>query len=545
MSELGVEGLSLEDSQSSMVSATSAEAKKAAKEAAKAAKEAAKAERAQQRGVKAAVMTQPDPEDPLREQYGDYAMVQSKTQSGRAWHKVESLGKDLSEQKVLVRARIHTTRGKGKSAFLVLRQRTATVQAVLFADDQIVSKGMVKYATQIPKESIVDVEGVITVPQQPIEACSQRDVELQVTAIHAVSRAAALPFELVDASRSEEEVRAAAERGEILPTVGQDLRLDNRFLDLRTPANQAIFRVQSAVCQLFKNTLLAEGFQEIHTPKLIAGASEGGAAVFRLDYMGTPACLAQSPQLYKQMAICADFDRVFEVGPVFRAELSFTHRHLCEFMGLDFEMAIHEHYFEVLDVIEKVFGAIFDGLSTKYAKELEFIAQQYPFQVPTFKPVRLTFPEGIALLQEGGYPDVDPFGDLNTELERSLGRIVKEKYGTDFFILHRYPSAVRPFYTMPCADDPAYSNSYDVFIRGEEIISGAQRIHDPDLLVERATACGIPLDTIQSYIDSFKLGAPPHGGAGVGLERVVMLYCGLNNIRKTSMFPRDPKRLTP
>ncbi|GIM10401.1 hypothetical protein Vretimale_14134, partial [Volvox reticuliferus] len=203
MSELGVEGLSLEDSQSSMVSATSAEAKKAAKEAAKAAKEAAKAERAQQRGVKAAVMTQPDPEDPLREQYGDYAMVQSKTQSGRAWHKVESLGKDLSEQKVLVRARIHTTRGKGKSAFLVLRQRTATVQAVLFADDQIVSKGMVKYATQIPKESIVDVEGVITVPQQPIEACSQRDVELQVTAIHAVSRAAALPFELVDASRSE------------------------------------------------------------------------------------------------------------------------------------------------------------------------------------------------------------------------------------------------------------------------------------------------------------------------------------------------------
>ncbi|EFJ52967.1 hypothetical protein VOLCADRAFT_72624 [Volvox carteri f. nagariensis] len=545
MSEAGVANLSIEDSQSSVASTATADAKKAAKEAAKAAKEAAKAERAQQRGVKAAVMTQPDPEDPLREQYGDYPMVQSREQSSRVWTKVESLGKDLSEQKVLVRARVHTTRGKGKSAFLVLRQRTATVQAVLFADDVTVSKGMVKYATQIPKESIVDLEGVVKVPEKPIEGCSQKDVELQVTGIRTVSRAATLPFELVDASRSEEEVKAAAERGEILPTVGQDLRLDNRFLDLRTPANQAIFRVQSAVCQIFKNTLLAEGFQEIHTPKLIAGASEGGAAVFRLDYMGVPACLAQSPQLYKQMAICADFDRVFEVGPVFRAEFSYTHRHLCEFMGLDLEMAIHEHYFEVLDVIEKLFAAIFDGLSTEYAKELAVIAQQYPFDVPTFKPLRLTFPEGIALLQQGGYPEVDPLGDLNTELERALGKIVKEKYGTDFFILHRYPSAVRPFYTMPCADDPTYSNSYDVFIRGEEIISGAQRVHDAELLTERATACGIPLDTIQSYIDSFKLGAPPHGGAGVGLERVVMLYCGLNNIRKTSMFPRDPKRLTP
>ncbi|PNW82442.1 hypothetical protein CHLRE_06g279150v5 [Chlamydomonas reinhardtii] len=545
MSEADLASLSVEDSQASVGSKPDAEAKKAAKAAEKAAKEAAKAERAAQRGQKAAVMTQPDPEDPLKDKYGDYPMVQSQGQTTRKWTEVEQLEKELADQTVLVRARIHNTRGKGKSAFLVLRQRTATVQAIMFADETTVSKGMVKYATQIPKESIVDVEGIVKVPEKSIDGCSQKDVELQVTGIRAVSRAAVLPFELVDAARSEEEVKAAAERGEVMPTVGQDLRLDNRFLDLRTPANQAIFKVQSAVCQLFKTTLLAEGFQEIHTPKLIAGASEGGAAVFRLDYMGVPACLAQSPQLYKQMAICADFNRVFEIGPVFRAEFSYTHRHLCEFMGLDLEMAIHEHYFEVLDVIEKLFGAIFNGLATTYAKELAVIASQYPFEIPTFKPLRLTFPEGIAMLKEGGYPDVDPMGDLNTELERALGRMVKEKYGTDFFILHRYPSAVRPFYTMPCSDDPAYSNSYDVFIRGEEIISGAQRVHDPELLTTRAIECGIPLPEIQSYIDSFKYGAPPHGGAGVGLERVVMLYCGLNNIRKTSMFPRDPKRLTP
>lgn len=140
---------------------------------------------------------------------------------------------------------------------------------------------------------------------------------------------------------------------------------------------------------------------------------------------------------------------------------------------------------------------------------------------------------------------VDPLDDLNTEMERTLGKLVKEKYNTDFYVLHRFPLGIRPFYTMPDPDDDRYSASFDVFIRGEEIISGAQRIHDPDLLTERAEKHGIPLAEIQSYLDAFKCGAYPHGGAGVGLERVVMLFCGLNNIRKTSMFPRDPKRLSP
>ncbi|KAL6217992.1 hypothetical protein ACLB2K_011209 [Fragaria x ananassa] len=148
------------------------------------------------------------------------------------------------------------------------------------------------------------------------------------------------------------------------------------------------------------------------------------------------------------------------------------------------------------------------------------------------------------MLKDAGV-EVDPMEDLNTEKERRLGQIVLEKYGTEFYILHRYPSAVRPFYTMPCYDNPEYSNSFDVFIRGEEIISGAQRIHSAEFLTERAKACGIEVETISPYIDSFRYGVPAHGGFGVGLERVVMLFCGLNNIRKTSLFPRDPKRLTP
>ncbi|CAD7699370.1 unnamed protein product [Ostreobium quekettii] len=505
---------------------------------------ATKKAKAAARAAKAEAPTQADPDDPLASRYGDSELIQSRSITGRVWTDVGSLGGDSVGKSVLVRARVHAVRGTGKNCFLVLRQGWATVQAVVFADGVAASKPMVKYAQRLPKESLVDVEGTVVAPKEAVVSCSQSDVEIQVNGVHCVSRAAELPFQVTDASRSEEEVRKAAEAGEQFATVLQDNRLNHRYLDLRTPANQGIFRLQSAVCQLFREILLAKGFCEIHTPKLIGGASEGGAAVFRLQYMGQPACLAQSPQLYKQMAICSDLGRVFEIGPVFRAETSNTHRHLCEFTGLDFEMAIHEHYSEVLDVVEDLFMNMFEGLRARFSRELAAVASQFPFEPFEAKPVRLLFSEGIKMLQAAGH-DVDPLGDLSTETEKALGALVKEEYATDFYILHRYPAAVRPFYTMPAADDPNYSNSFDVFMRGEEIISGAQRVHDAALLVERARACEVPVETIQAYVDSFKLGAPPHGGVGVGLERVVMLYCGLNNIRKTSMFPRDPKRLSP
>ncbi|KAL6786068.1 TSD2 [Auxenochlorella protothecoides x Auxenochlorella symbiontica] len=543
-----VQSLSLEEPKVPSEGRSEAEkaAKKAAKAAAKAQKEAEKAAKAASRGQKQASVTEADPNDPLASQYGDVELVQSQTISGNVWTKVEKLDPSIEGTTVLVRARVQTVRGKGKSAFLVLRQELATVQAVLFVDDNTVSKGMVKYASAITRESVVDVTGVVVRPLAPVEGCSQSEVELKVTAIRCVARAGPLPFEIADAARGAEAISKATEAGEQVVTVLQDTRLDNRIIDLRTPANHSIFRVQSAVTQLFREFLLKEDFVEIHTPKLLGGASEGGASVFKLDYMGQPACLAQSPQFYKQMAICSDLPRVFEVGPVFRAENSYTHRHLCEFTGLDMEMTINESYHEVLDVVDRLFHTMFEGLNERCAWELTTINSQYPFAPLKFLPKapRLEFAEGIKMLQEAGY-DVDPFGDLNTELERVLGKIVAEKYNTDFYILHRYPSAIRPFYTMPCKDDERYSCSYDIFIRGEEIISGAQRIHDPSLLERRAKECGIPVETIQAYVDSFKYGAWPHGGIGVGMERVVMLFCGLDNVRKTSMFPRDPKRLAP
>lgn len=514
--------------------AGAAVSKKAAK---KAEKERLKAEKA------AARQAQEEAPDPLAHNYGDAEMIRSAAQTDTEYTRVDALAAGLVGREVHLRARVHTVRGKGKTAFVVLRQRTATVQCVLFVDDKTVSKGMIKYVTSLEKETIVDVVGRVSAPEVPVESCTQKAVEVQVRTVHAVSRSLArLPLQIEDASRPEP---AEGEKAD-MAGVSQAVRLDNRVLDLRTPANQAIFKCQSQVCHFFRESLLEQGFVEIHTPKMIAGASEGGAAVFRLDYIGRPACLAQSPQLYKQMAICADFEKVFEIGPVFRAEKSFTHRHLTEFTGLDFEMAIKEHYFEVLDVIEDFFHRIFDGLERTCAPELETIGSQYPFE-PLLHPkptLRITFEEGCKLLADAGY-DADPTEDIGTEQEKALGRLVRDKYKTDFYVMHRYPKNARPFYTMLAPDDEGVTNSYDVFIRGEEIISGAQRIHDSGLLEKRAVECGIDPETIRAYLESFSYGAPPHGGCGIGLERVVMLYLGLGNIRKTSMFPRDPQRLTP
>ncbi|KAG2648423.1 hypothetical protein PVAP13_1NG028300 [Panicum virgatum] len=400
----------------------------------------------------------------------------------------------------------------------------ATVQCV------VAGGGTARFAAGLRRESVVDVAGVVSLPREPVRGTTHQLVEIQVEKLHCISRAVSnLPISVEDAARSEEDVARAKAAGEQLVHVGQDRRLDYRVIDLRTAANQAIFRVQ---CQV-ENMPLSEGFVGIHTPKLIGGSSEGGAAVFKLDYNGQPACLAQSPQLHKQMAVCGGFERVFEVGPVFRAEGSDTHRHLCEFVGLDVEMVLRDHYSEVCEVVDRLFVAMFDHLNKNCARELEAIQRQYPFKPLKYleTTLRLDYDQGIRMLQEAGV-HVDPMGDLNT-------------YDTEFYMLCRYPSAARPFYTMPCSDDPRYSCSFDVFVRGEEIISGAQRVHAPELLVAQAEARGIDVRTIAAYIDSFRSGAPPHGGFVVGLERVVMLFCGLGNIRKTSLFPRDPRRLAP
>lgn len=529
--------------------------KNAAKAAAKAAKEAQKLANRLEREAREKAKTDKQLSS-NNEAFGDAVMVQSQACTSKVWTEISNLKPPLQGQQVLVRGFLQTVRLVGKGVFVLLRSSLYTVQGVCFESKDVPSD-MVKYIGNLPSESVVDMQGIVTIPNEPVDSATQKMVELQITAFHCICKAKiAMPFQMEDACRpddgKETDVGAYNEDDEEkhddgLVHVGQKIRLDYRWVDLRTPANQSIFRIESMVGHFFRECLINRGFVEIHTPKLIGGASEGGSDVFTLDYFGQPACLAMSPQLHKQMACaCSGFERVFETGPVFRAENSKTRRHLCEFTGFDLEMAIHEHYDEVLDVFSDLFIHIFDGINERCKNEIERVREQHPFEdLQYLRPtLKLTYAEGCALLRGAGI-EQDDYGDLSTENEKKLGDIVKKKYGTDFFFMDKYPLSVRPFYTMPCPENPKLSNSYDFFIRGQEILSGAQRVHEPDMLEERAKAWGIEVSTIQDYVNSFRNGALPHGGGGIGLERVVMLFLGLPNIRKAAWFPRDPKRLTP
>ncbi|KAL6539316.1 hypothetical protein OROGR_011965 [Orobanche gracilis] len=311
-------------------------------------KEVAKLERLRKRqeaaAAAAAAAENVEAGDQLAVNYGEIDL-QSR---GRKLVEVKYMTDELKEKAVQIRGYAQTIRTVGKkTTFVVVREGPFTVQCVLNVSEDLVSPQMVKFASSLSRESIVDVEGIVSVPSQPIIGTSQQ-VEIQVRKLYCLNKAVSiLPFNIEDAARSEAEIDKALQAGKPFVHVNPDTCLNHRFLDLRTPANQAIFRVESEVENIFRQFLLSEGFSKIHTPTLTAGSSEGGAAVFRLDYFGRHACLAQSPQLYKQMAISSGFSRVCAVGPIFRAENSSTHRHLCEFIGLDVEMRIEKHYSEI------------------------------------------------------------------------------------------------------------------------------------------------------------------------------------------------------
>lgn len=485
--------------------------------------------------------------DPSKESYGKLPLINSSSKTGEKRIHIKNLSAEDDGKEVLFRARYHNARQQGATmAFLLLRQQDALIQALIKSNGESISKQMVKWAGSINLESIVLVRGIVRKVEDPVKSATVQDVEIHVTQIFSiVETPEKLPILIEDAARSDAEAEAAG-----LPVVNLDTRLDSRVIDLRTPTNQAIFKIQAGLCALFREFLGKRGFTEIHTPKIMGAPSEGGSNVFEITYFKRKAYLAQSPQLHKEQLIAADFEKVYEITPVFRAENSNTHRHMTEFTGLDLEMAIEEHYDEVVEVLADLFVFIFTELKQRYSKEIETVRKQYPveeFKLPKDgKIIRIPFKKGIAMLRAAG-KEVDDLEDLSTENEKFLGKLVRDEYDTDFYILDKFPLAVRPFYTMPDPEDPEYSNSYDFFMRGEEILSGAQRIHDPDLLKERMAVHGVDPQSpgLCDYVDAFVYGCPPHGGGGIGLERVLMFYLDLKNIRRASLFPRDPRRVRP
>lgn len=358
-------------------------------------------------------------QDFATQNYGDLPLNQSQERSGRIFSTLNDVRAEKDGERILFSARIQTSRSpSAKMVFLTLRKQFNCVQAILSQSPEQISKQMVKWAAGLEAETIVQVEGLISKVAKPIESqtVTAKDAEVKIEKIHAISRIALdeqLPFYVDDATRSEAEIQASQGTDRPMPSIGIDTRLDNRVLDLRTTTNQAIFRIQHGVCGLFREFLDNHGFTEIHSPKLQGAATESGASVFKVSYFKGSAFLAQSPQLAKQMAIAADFGRVYEIGPVFRAEDSNTPRHMTEFTGLDLEMAFDEHYHEVLDVLSGLFTFIFQQLPRRFKREIELVRKQFPvdeFLVPDQMP-RLEFPEAVKLLRAAGQ-EMGDFDDL-------------------------------------------------------------------------------------------------------------------------------------
>jgi aspartyl-tRNA synthetase len=323
-----------------------------------------------------------------------------------------------------------------------------------------------------------------------------------------------------------------------------DKRLDWRFLDLRNPKQNLIFRVQTTIEHAFRQYWVDNDFIEIHTPKLMASASESRAELFEVGYFDTTAYLAQSPQFFKQMAQPAGFGKVFEIGPAFRADPSFTSRHATEFTSVDAEISWIDSHEDVMTLHEELLVAAFTAVKEKHGEalkehfDLDVVVPSQPFP-------RIPLAEAKRIVAERGYEVPRADDDMDPEGERRISAYVKEEFGHDFVFLTDYASSIRPFYHMRHEGDASLTNSYDLIFNGVEISTGAQREHRVDVLVEQAKEKGLDPEELDFYLDFFRYGVPPHGGFGMGLARVLMLLLGEQSIRETTYLFRGPTRLLP
>lgn len=415
---------------------------------------------------------------------------------------------------------VHAVRAQSKIIFLILRDRAGTAQTVILPDNS----AAFTTARKISEESVVALSGLVVVASQ---APGGVEVHIQQLEILSVAEPQ-LPIPVVEKGGQETD---------------QSVRLDYRWLDLRKPAKLLIFQVWTTFEEALRHYFLQQHFLQIHSPKLMSAASESGAEVFAVSYFDRSAYLAQSPQFYKQMAMAAGFERIFEIGPVFRAEPSFTTRHATEFTGFDFEMSLITSPQVVMDTwaaamvyaLQQVRDEYGQAIKDMYGVEVVVPATPFP---------QLTMAEAKQLLADHRITS-ERAGDLSPEEERALGEITHRQYKHEFIYITDYPVAVRPFYHMRAANHPDITLSFDLLWKGMEIASGAQREHRYDILSAQAQEKGLHLDSLRHYLNFFRYGCPPHGGAGIGLDRMLMLLLNADSIRETTFLYRGVKRLTP
>jgi nondiscriminating aspartyl-tRNA synthetase len=409
---------------------------------------------------------------------------------------------------------VHEVRDLGGLAFYLIRDRTGILQVTIVkkkAPEEVVAG-----AKAVSRESVVRVAGTVKATGK-----APGGRELIPDRFETIARAES-PLPLDVAEKVPAEI---------------DTRIDARFLDARRPRVGAVFQVRSAVLHAVNDLLFSEGFINIQTPKVVAAATEGGTELFPIAYFEKEAFLNQSPQLYKQMMMAAGFEKVFEIGPIFRAEEHNTTRHLNEATSIDVEVSFADHE-DVMDLLERVVIATYGHVAKTCGPHLE--ALEIDFEVPKGPFPRITYEEAISIAAPKLEEDLAYGDDLSTAAERAIG----EEMGEHYFIVD-WPTAIKPYYALPYEDEPGISKAFDLMHPRMELSSGAQRVHQHDLLVDQILAKGLNPEGFEFYLRPFRYGMPPHAGWGLGAERLVMTMLDLANIREAVLFPRDRHRLTP
>ncbi|MBR6406756.1 MAG: aspartate--tRNA(Asn) ligase [Lachnospiraceae bacterium] len=430
-------------------------------------------------------------------------------------------------EEILVQGFVENFRNGKSMAFIVLKDITGKLQITVEKEKL---PEIAEAIEPLTGDSVISVTGIV----YESEYVKLNGLEMIPSSVKVESIAAALPIQ-------REEIPATKKRPGV-PKSGIDDRMDYRWIDLRTDKNQLLFKVQTAMTKALREFLLERNFIEIHTPKLIGAASESGSEVFEVKYFDRNAYLAQSPQFYKQMAMAAGFDRIFECGPVFRAEKSYTSKHTTEFTGFDLEFSYITSFRDVMKMEEEMLAYMLLKVKEQYGDEIEaqfglpVIVPETPFPVVTLAELYK------GLEEDFGYtvPDSEK-GDLTTDAERLSFEWTKKHFDHEFLFVTDYSAEKRAFYHM--RDENGIPQGYDLLWRGTEITTGAQREHRYEVLKQQAEEKGLK-DDVEFYLEFFKYGCPPHGGFGLGLDRLTMLLVGLH-INEAMFLFRSPKRLTP
>jgi aspartyl-tRNA synthetase len=430
---------------------------------------------------------------------------------------IAELPSKVSEQ-VTIRGWAQAVRDQKRMQFVIVRDETGLAQAVLPKEEP--PSELNERVSALTAESAVTITGMVVAD----ERVKLGGLELRLESLQ------------VD-SPAEPELPIAADSA-------LDKRIDWRYLDLRRPDRRLIFEVQTTAEHAMREFWRREKFIELHTPKFMGSASESGAELFKVEYFERQAYLAQSPQFYKQMAIAAGFGRVFEVGPVFRANPSFTSRHDTEFTSVDVEIAWIDSHDDVMAFEERWLAHVLAVVKETHGEAIEATFDT-ELVVPSVPFPRLTLAQAKELLREHGHDAPGAEHDLDPPSERALSAIVKERHGHEFAFVTDYPTTVRPFYHMRHAEEPTLTKSFDLLWRGIELTTGAQREHRHERLLAQAEDKRVDVGPIQYYLDFFRFGAPPHGGFGFGLTRLLMQMLGQENVREVTFLYRGPHRLEP